>query len=274
VTGEFAVEQAGRFLGELAIQIKRARGSRSAERIHDLRVALRRFKSVLQALESCFPDDGARAIRLRLKGIMGAAGDVRDRDIAAELVGQMGAPESGLLAGRFRSDRKKAAAVLSGLLKGWVDGQVGAEWDRALKAGGGEAAYCAKPVMDSARNAIRRIAEKQLRRGKRALREDAPPKKLHRLRIATKEFRYTVDLFAPVLGDSAAKLVDELKELQTLLGDINDLASARRLVETADDSGDIARQLKKKQRKKIRKFRKAWSHRLGHVTKKAVELGG
>jgi CHAD domain-containing protein len=274
VTGEFAVEQAGRFLGELAVQIKRARGSRTAERVHDLRVAVRRFKSVLQALEPCFPGESVRAIRVRLKGIMGAAGDVRDRDIAAELVGQMDAPESGLLASRFRSERKKAAAVLSGLLKGWVDGQVAAEWGRVLAAGGGEAAFCARPVLDSAGSAIRRVAEKQLRRGKRALREDAPPKKLHRLRIATKEFRYTIDLFLPVLGGSAEGLLDELKELQTLLGDINDLASARRLVETAGGPGGIAKRLKKKQRKKIRKFRKAWSDRLGHVAKKAVELGG
>ena len=272
MTGEFAIVQAGRFLDDLAIQVRRTHRSRSAERVHDLRVAVRRFRSVLQALEPCFPVDGVRDIRVRLKGIMGAAGDVRDQDVAVDLVGQMDTVESRLLAGRFRNERKEAAAALSGLLKGWVDGQVAAEWGRALKAGGGEAALCAKPVRDSAGSAIRRVAEKQLRRGKRALCEDAPPKKLHRLRIATKEFRYTIDLFAPALGDSAEGLLDDLKELQTLLGDINDLASVRRLVEAPDDPGGIAKRLKKKQRKKIRKFRKAWSHRLGHVAKKAIDL--
>ncbi|WNY25515.1 CHAD domain-containing protein [Methanolapillus millepedarum] len=50
--------------------------------------------------------------------------------------------------------------------------------------------------------------------------------KLHRLRIAAKNFRYTLDFFKDCLGDTAVKLTKEFKELQDILGDFHDAVVA------------------------------------------------
>ncbi|WNY27993.1 hypothetical protein MmiEs2_01730 [Methanimicrococcus stummii] len=54
--------------------------------------------------------------------------------------------------------------------------------------------------------------------------------KLHRLRIAAKNFRYTLDFFKDCLGDAAGQLtgqlIKEFKELQDVLGDFHDAVVA------------------------------------------------
>ena len=50
--------------------------------------------------------------------------------------------------------------------------------------------------------------------------------KLHRLRIAAKNFRYTLDFFKDCLGSSVPQLIKEFKELQDILGDFHDAVVA------------------------------------------------
>ena len=45
---------------------------------------------------------------------------------------------------------------------------------------------------------------------------------LHALRIQLKEFRYTLELYTPVLGPTAAATIETIKRLLTHLGDLND----------------------------------------------------
>ncbi len=46
---------------------------------------------------------------------------------------------------------------------------------------------------------------------------------LHRMRIAAKRLRYTLELFEPVVGKSLAEAIEAMKEVQELLGAIHDL---------------------------------------------------
>lgn len=55
--------------------------------------------------------------------------------------------------------------------------------------------------------------------------------KLHRLRIAAKNFRYTLDFFKDCLGDAAGHLVKEFKELQDILGNFHDAVVAVEVIE-------------------------------------------
>lgn len=56
--------------------------------------------------------------------------------------------------------------------------------------------------------------------------------KLHRLRIAAKNFRYTLDFFKECLGDAAGQLIKEFKELQDILGDFHDAVVAAEVIGT------------------------------------------
>jgi CHAD domain-containing protein len=51
---------------------------------------------------------------------------------------------------------------------------------------------------------------------------EATPEVLHRLRIAFKELRYTMEFFEMILGPTAEEAIDIVKELLLHLGDLND----------------------------------------------------
>ncbi|MCL2549627.1 MAG: CHAD domain-containing protein [Methanimicrococcus sp.] len=59
--------------------------------------------------------------------------------------------------------------------------------------------------------------------------------KLHRLRIAAKNFRYTLDFFKDCLGDAAGQLIKEFKELQDILGNFHDAVVAVEVIESYVD---------------------------------------
>ncbi len=66
-------------------------------------------------------------------------------------------------------------------------------------------------------------AEKQLHKRLRAAAEQETDDELfHRARKAAKRYRYANELAEPVLGEAAAAVVEETKELQTLLGEHQD----------------------------------------------------
>jgi CHAD domain-containing protein len=52
--------------------------------------------------------------------------------------------------------------------------------------------------------------------------EDASIERLHALRIEFKKLRYTVEYFSEVLGKEAKGVIDDLKNMQDHLGDLND----------------------------------------------------
>ncbi len=63
---------------------------------------------------------------------------------------------------------------------------------------------------------------------------------LHRFRIAAKQFRYSLEVFAPVYGAKLNVRLASLKELQDLMGKFNDLATARELVKEERHSAEAA----------------------------------
>lgn len=64
---------------------------------------------------------------------------------------------------------------------------------------------------------------------------DATPQQLHRLRIQFKELRYTLQAFEPLLGDSAASVIDLSRRVQDQLGLMNDAAVAAAMVADMTD---------------------------------------
>ena len=258
-TSGFAIEQAEGLLGSLDLHIARTIKSHSAAQVHDLRVAIRRFMRVLVVLKPCFPQTKSRRIRRRLKRIMVQAGRVRDRDIAIRLVAKLAPSTSSPLVRQFRAEREEAARVLAVSLKRWVRRNLSAKWREALDAEGGAEEFCADLVKATAKRMLPRMAKEYFNRGRAAARDKAPAEELHRFRIAAKNFRYTLDLFAPLYGASTKDLIQQLKGIQTLLGEINDCATVRSMVSRHHCSRQILDALKKRQSKKTEQFHKKWT---------------
>jgi CHAD domain-containing protein len=92
--------------------------------------------------------------------------------------------------------------------KGWI------AWDEAASAG------------ENARAHLPAIAGAYFQAGRKLLATSLKPVKMHGFRLETKRLRYTLELFRACYGPSLDQRLESLKDLQTLLGDINDCATA------------------------------------------------
>lgn len=87
--------------------------------------------------------------------------------------------------------------------------------------------------------------------------QDASLARLHRLRIATKELRYTLEFFEPVLDPKASSALETVKQLLLQLGDLNDARiHLQMLAETPDEAAAAAileyRQVKEEELERLR----------------------
>ncbi len=269
-TGNFAKKQADELLRRVDTQIARTMKSQGVDELHDLRVAARRYIRILSALAPCFPRGESKRMRRGLKRIMVQAGDIRDYDIAIHLINRLELPDSGTLLRQIQKRRELAAKVLAASLHRWKSRNLPARWraalhsDRALKSA--DAGFRAVPAAIMAKRLLPDMVTEHFHRGEAATGKKMPAHKIHRFRIAAKNFRYTLDFFAPLYSGSLPLLIDRLKDVQTLLGDINDCATARRIVkeEVTGDADEAVRRdvlsgLKERQRKKIKEFREQYT---------------
>ncbi|MCC6860146.1 MAG: CHAD domain-containing protein [Bryobacterales bacterium] len=115
---QHAVSLAGTLGRRLVFQARRAGRRGDEESIHDLRVAIRRLSQCLRVFEQFLPSGRTRKTRRRMKRIMELAGEVRNRDIALQLLREAKV-EDGELAVRLVQERRQAQRELSSELKAW-----------------------------------------------------------------------------------------------------------------------------------------------------------
>jgi CHAD domain-containing protein len=201
------------------------------EFLHDLRVSIRRARSVLRELKDVH-DPGARGhLRDELKWAQGLTGPVRDLDVQLlewpELAAHVGdvraselEPLRALLARRRERERAKLARGLRGK-----------RFRAALRAWQALASEPVQPGKDAARP-IEKVAGKRVAKVLARMLEDggkidakSPPEALHDLRKRGKELRYLLELFGSVFPEKAVDpLVSGLKDLQKVLGRFQDRA--------------------------------------------------
>jgi CHAD domain-containing protein len=85
-------------------------------------------------------------------------------------------------------------------------------------------------VAANAREVLPKLARKYFQAGRDAVSEKRPPDELHALRLETKRFRYTLELFRPVYGPQLDRYLKALRQLQGTLGKISDYQAIQRVV--------------------------------------------
>ncbi len=162
---------------------------------------------------------------------MKRAGEVRNLDITLKLVAKLKGTRG--LQSKLTRRRRDAAKSLAGQLK---------TCPLPEKLPGATRAQPRQAAVD----AITRL----FKRAKNPKR----PRDLHRVRIAAKKLRYTLEMVAP-----HHPRLDQIKRLQTDLGRINDYETARALIKRESGGRSVGDELKGKQQKKIRAFRSSWT---------------
>ena len=85
-------------------------------------------------------------------------------------------------------------------------------------------------LLPNARRELPRLIAAYFSRVRKVLAEDGSPRKLHRLRLASKRLRYTLELFRPCYPAGLEDRLAALKKLQDWLGEVNDAVASIKLL--------------------------------------------
>lgn len=198
-------------------ECERAAQDFAPDPVHDLRVALRRCRSMADGLMAMDPDPSWKQMKKAGKQLFSRLGELRDVQVMEEWarrLGDPGDPVTGtllqFLLGRETQLKEEAAKALQEFdRKQWK------RWSTALPR---RAARMRAKSGLFKHLALERWTEAQ-ELHRRALRSGSQIA-FHRLRIGLKRFRYIVENFLPA---QHAAWSDDLKELQDLLGEVHDL---------------------------------------------------
>ncbi|WP_328473586.1 CHAD domain-containing protein [Actinoplanes sp. NBC_00393] len=221
-----------RFLETLRENLPGTIADIDTEFLHDVRVAIRRTRSLLKAGRPALPAHFPQVWEPQFKWLGDVTTPVRDLDVY-----QLGLPEmAGWLVAASPADlkpfgrhlaRRRAAerrtllrALRSARLRRLLDDWPGelAELAASAHSSDGTAWSAGSLARSTVTRAHRRVV-----RGGTAISDASPPEELHVLRKRCKELRYALEIFAPVLGDvQAHKAIKDLKSLQDVLGRFQD----------------------------------------------------
>lgn len=242
MTVEAALQKIGRSCLAQLLRNEPAVLSAQPEGVHQMRVAVRRLRSAISSLKKILPQEEIRWVTEELRWLGGTLGPARNLDVfAAELVpaARAGLPDEpgwdGLAAAldrlRVAAYGQISEAVLSeryiaGMLRllrwfetsGWRRHSLSDEPDPMTSS----IAVVVPDVLDRRRRKVRQ-------RGRRFGR--LAPRERHKLRIAVKKLRYTVELFGGLFdNDDLERFVVRLKRFQGDLGYANDVRVAHEFV--------------------------------------------
>lgn len=219
------------FLVTLQVNVAGVVADLDTEFLHDLRVAVRRTRSVLKMTGDVLPEGLADRFGPQFKWLGDMTTPTRDLDVFLlgfeRMAGDLRAADAPdldpfhahLVRRREVERRVLARRVQSRRFERMLD-EWGSELAAVLVSAPGSGAGLT--AMDLARERVA-LADRRVVKHGSAITTDSPAEQLHTLRKRCKELRYLLEIFASLHEPSAHRLVlKELKELQECLGDFQD----------------------------------------------------
>lgn len=193
---------------------------RDEEACHDLRVALRRTRTVLEVGRSVVGRFQASEVRAALRDLMRASGALRDEEVLLGVVSSLGVDLPDVHA--WIDTRRRRERVQRGILMRLVKA---GELERGRRLLDALLAFRVDPSRDRRLAKFARRAVDRARRDVERKRVAAPDdvSALHDLRIAYKRLRYTVETFEGALPSDTAHLAQTAARFQKRLGDVHDV---------------------------------------------------
>jgi CHAD domain-containing protein len=182
--------------------------------VHEFRIETRRVLAALALLESLLPADELKAARKELKRQLRATGKLRDLQVQRALLDEFTSQRRALAGFRRHLARREppASRVLARKLGTRHRGRVQALAPVLASLG---------RTRDGGTDGMRRALQRAFVRMERLRRRDTNPRRLHRLRVALKRYRYMRDAWLGEGGE--AEPFTHLRAAQKCLGELHDL---------------------------------------------------
>jgi CHAD domain-containing protein len=217
------------WMAQVSAEARKAAHHLDSKVVHDLRVALRRCRSLADGFRQIDPDKSWKKMRRQGSALFDSLGELRDCHVMQYWVEQLGIIDADPATEKLTTHCKHQEHIFEQHAKQALDGFDGKRWDnlavtlsrRSARLKPGSAPF---QVLALERWTMARKLESP------ALRSNSPAA-FHKLRIAIKKFRYLVENFLPQHKKAWG---DSLKRAQDLLGEIHDLDV---LAETAQNIG-------------------------------------
>ena len=219
-----------RLLAVIAENLEGAIVGADTEYLHQLRIAVRRSRTVQRQLRGAFPALELPGFRSEFRWLQRATGESRDLDVYVEEFGSL----RQLLPGSLRGDLEPlrlvlihwqlaARAEMTLALRSRRAAELFVDWERLLESlvelPLEDRPDARRPVGSVVGERVHAVYERIISMGE-AIGESSPAGEYHELRKKGKELRYLLELFAGQLFDDelVGPLIRSLKGLQELLG--------------------------------------------------------
>jgi CHAD domain-containing protein len=225
-----AAEVLRALLGAIEANLPGAIDDPDSESLHDLRVAVRRSRSVQRELKGVFPAAELEHFRDEFRWLQALTGPARDLDVYVLGFDQLGAlvPEAmrddlDPLLDVLQRHREQARDEMEDGLRSERFTTLMSEWTSLLELlpsmPVADRPDAKRPIGELAGERIAKVYKRMVKMG-RAIDPGSPPEAYHELRKKGKELRYLLELFgAPLYPKKVVKpMIKSLKALQDVLG--------------------------------------------------------
>ncbi|MEU6137912.1 CHAD domain-containing protein [Nocardioides sp. NPDC047086] len=214
--------------------------------VHQMRVTVRRLRSVLATYRPLLDAERTEPLREELKWLGALLGDVRDTEVLRERLRQWAAKHgpgpSGVDALRAALTERRVAGRAR--LFPELEGERYRTLTAALAAADGFPWSGGAPGKKALRKRLRRDWRRLVAAVAAAERADAPGerrRRLHEVRKEAKRTRYAAESLREVFGQEAVRLADAARSVQSALGDLNDSAVMIQAIEEIPGPDDALR---------------------------------
>lgn len=236
------------------------------EPLHDMRVAIRRLRTLLRALAPACGGISAERMEERFDRLQKALGPARDADVligileskaVCRILEGLHAREEVLEKQRALLEQRKE--TVRTLVSGALYRRLKNDAARFIEAGCPAQGFDRPKLRKQALAALRKAMDRVRRRS--VMPASCPPDAIHALRIACRRARYLCEFFGPDLGTSVSALGQRLKTIQDVLGDVHDLDVLVSELENEHVAVPAAllRAFREKRKRLLRAFRREWA---------------
>ena len=199
-----------------------------ADALHQARVALRRLRSALSLFKSVIEDESYDRLRSELRWLSGVLGEARNLDVLIELASGIGGLD------RLQTERAGAYKLVGETLAAPRTRRLMLDLAEWLTLGFQDEAHKGPLIVDFATHRLEHLRKRLKKNGTHFA--ELSDEDRHRVRIDAKKMRYATEFFKSLYPAKKSarrhkRFRNALETFQTILGDLNDQATGRLVLE-------------------------------------------